>query len=547
MSYKRIYPNKNNTVFKKNNGDQAQRNGTINTGSNPNFELMTGNGYSIIIMDFDISQIKTILTANPFTCNLVMWDASTIFEPALKPQAIDLIYFEADFVEGNGFTFLAEDIVQEPSNYNLRDQTNNWNGILFPITATGAININTGFTTGDSFQIDGVTLTIGVDFALGGNDFATANNFIAAIAANIPTVIGTSSYATNASGSGIITITAVTTGISGNTIGLAVLASTNGHTASGATLTGGVDLQGLFPALTLDKANEDLSIPLTAFINTAITNSVNPKFAIRISNHINDSETSTKFLYSRHTRTIFQPYLEFKINNEVLDTRFNTLATVSNRFYLLTQTNNNFVGTLVTAEIQDSSGAILFAGTVINPKPGTYYMDYTPPIALAKTNVYDVWKVDGTVVAKSLIQIKSPNQIKLNNELNGLFFGPTTSYSHANIRHGDIVQFTITSEIRGKGAVLSDKFEYRIVTSSNFEMIPWTKASVYNNKIYFDVDTNFFYPEIEYEVFVRLAEIDYTKTSSLTYKFRLKQNGPTHLDGKNATPYNNRNNIFPST
>lgn len=544
MSYSRIYPNRNNTIFKKNSGSQPAKDGNINTGSSPSFELMNGNGTSIIIMDFDISQIKNILSANPFVCNLVMWDSGTIIEPALPPQNVDLIYFEDDFVEGNGFTFLADDILQEPSNYNLRDQTNDWDGILFPIASTGAININTGFSIGDSFQIDGVTLTIGVDFALGGTDSVTANNFIAAINTNIPTVTATSNYASNTNGSGIITITANTAGTIGNAIGITVLASTNGHTTSAATLLGGVDLQGLFPALTLDKTNQDLSIAVSAFITTAIANNKNPKFGLRVSNHVNNVETQTKFLYSRHTRTIFQPYLEFKISDEILDTRFNTIATISNNFYLLTNTGNNFVGTSVTAEIQDTSGNILFSGTVVNPKSGTYYFNYTAPSTLVKQNVYDVWKVDGEVVAKNLIQIKSPNTIKLNDQLSGLFFGPTSSYSHANIRHNDVVEFTITSEIRGKGAVLSDKYEYRIVTSSNFEMVPWTKASVYGNKIYFNVDTSFFYPEIEYEVFVRLVEKEYTKTSSLTYKFRLKQDGPTHLDGKNASPYNNRHYLF---
>lgn len=542
--YYRIYPSKNNTIFKKNSGNQAERNGLINTGSSPSFEIMNGNGYSVAVMDFDISSIASILAVNPFVCNLVMWDSGTILEPALSPQDIDVIYFEEDFAEGNGFMFLGEDILQEPSNYNLRDATNNWNGILFPTAATGVLNINTGFVSGDSFLIDSITLTAGVDFAVGGSDFTTANNLIAAIIANVPSVTSTSNYALNASGNGAITITAANIGMVGNTIALAVLSSTNGHTASAPTLTGGVDIQGLFPALMLDKENEDLTINLTSFINTAITNSVNPKFGIKASNHVNASDTSTKFLYSRHTRTIFQPYLEFKINDEILDTRFNTIANSSNRFYLLTQTGNNFVGTSVTAEIQDTSGAVLFTGTVVNPKSGVYYIDYTPPMTLAKKNVYDIWKVDGEVVAKSLIQIKSPNQILLSNELNGLFFGPTTSYSHANIRHKDVVKFIITSEIRGKGAVLSDKFEYRIVASNNFEMVPWTKASIYNNRIYFNVDTNYFYPEIEYEVFVRLVEKQYTKTSSITYRFRLKQNGPTHLDGKSVSPYNNRDYLF---
>ena len=71
-------------------------------------------------------------------------------------------------------------------------------------------------------------------------------------------------------------------------------------------------------------------------------------------------------------------------------------------------------------------------------------------------------------------------------------------------------------------------------------MIPWTKAEIYNGVISFKVDTNFFFPELEYEVFVRLKDKEFVRTSNLTHKFRLTEDGPTHLANRNANPYNNR-------
>lgn len=544
--YKRIYPNKNNTLFKNLSGSTIGQSGTVNVGSYPTLQIRSGDSESIVVLGFDISDIVSLLSTNTYSCKLVLWDAGTPDPPALPPQSLDLIYFEQNFIEGDGFFYGGPDALQEPSNYTMRDTINNWNGILFPVAATGTINIHTGFTTGDSFQIGGVVLTLGTDFALGPNDADTANNFVTAINTKITTVTAVSGYASNTNGSGTITITAATPGIIGNAITLVIVFSTNGHTVSGPTLSGGIDLKGLFPAITLNQNNQDFSIDVSSFIATALTDSTNPNFGLRVSTHIADVYVQTKFLHGRLTRTIFQPYLEFIIDDEVVDQRNNAVATFSNNFYLLSETGSNFVGTTIVATIQDTSGNVLATPTINNPKPGVYYISYTPDISLAGKNLYDTWTIDGIPIAKTLVQIKSPNTVKINGKYDGLFFGPTTAYMHANIRQNDIVKFTITSEIRNKGAVLSDKYEYRIVTTSDFEMVPWTPTNIYNNEIFFYVDTSFFYPEIEYEVFVRLAETNFTRTSQLTYRFRLHYNGPTHLDGLNASPYNDRNYIINS-
>lgn len=543
MSYKRIYASKNNTVFKKNSGNIAALSGTINTGSSPTMEMMNGNGESALVFAFDISSIKPLLSAHSYTCSLRLWDGGTIFEPSLPPQDIELIYFEQDFLEGNGFSFAGQDVLEEKSNYNFRDATNNWDGILFATKATGSINIVTGFTIGDKFQINGTTLTAGLDFGVGSTDSATANNFVAAIATKVPAVTAVSNYIVATNGNGTISLTANAAGTVGNSITLVIVASTNLHTVSGPTLTGGVDLTAA-PSYPLDKTNDDIVIDVSTFIATAITDNANPRFALRPSIHTNDVATFTKFIHSRHTRTVFQPYLEFQIADEIIDERNDVVATIPSKLFLLTQTGINFVGTTVSAEIQDATGTLITTPIVVNPQPGVYFVSYTPDISVAKKNVFDVWKVDGVTVAKNLLQVKSPNAIKLEDTLGGLFFGPTTAYLNANIRKNDIARFVVTSEIRGKGAVISDKYEYRIVATNAFEMVPWTRTNVYNNKIFFDVDTTFFYPEIEYEVFVRLVEDTYIRTSNLTYKFRLQEDGPTHLIGRSASPYSDRNYLF---
>lgn len=438
MSYIRIYPAKNNTVFKKNTGSQQQRNGNINTGQNAIMELMDGNGESFLVFDFDIDSLRTTLESHDFTCKLKLWDAGQVFEPAIKPKDVDLIFFEESFVEGNGFDFTGNDVLEQPSNFNLRNETDDWDGVI---------------------------------------------------------------------------------------------------------KGGGLD--GLFPATTVDPANGDILVDVTQFVDTALTDTTNPKFALTISNHEDDDATFTKFIHSRHTRTIFQPFLEFEIDDQIVDSRHNTVATKNNRIYLLSDSGENFVGTTVSAEIQDGSGTSIASPSVNNPSPGVYYIEYTPPISRVGEKLFDVWSVDGTTISKQIINVTSPNIVFANDDkFNGLFFHPATAYSHAAIRRNDKVRFNIISEIRGSGSVLIDNFEYRVVATNNFEMIPWTPASIYNNQSFFTIDTTFFYPELNYEVFVRFKGKDFTRTSDLTEKFRLVEDAATHLQGRNASPYNNRNFTF---
>lgn len=62
---------------------------------------------------------------------------------------------------------------------------------------------------------------------------------------------------------------------------------------------------------------------------------------------------------------------------------------------------------------------------------------------------------------------------------------------------------SITSEVRGKGVFTSKNFEYKVVMTNGFEMIPWSQVNLYNNELYITIDTSFFFENLDYEVFVR--------------------------------------------
>ncbi len=429
--YIRIYPSRNNTIFKRASGGQAEVLGTVNTGKNPISEITDGNTQSAFLMNFDISGIKSRLQAfSGWTCNLKLWDAGTIFEPTITLKTVDLLYFNDEFTEGDGFSYIGTKALSQASNWTDRVTGTPW----------------TQPTYFDTLTID---------------------------------------------------------------------------------------------TKQLNDANEDL---LFTGLESSIDLNQTLNLGLRISTNTLSDQTFTKFIYTRQTRTVFKPFLEFFIPDEVIDQRVNVIAGSTSNIFLLNSTGSDFVGTL-TVEIKNAAGDIIETPTVINPSVGVNYVAITPAIGLANTTLFDVWSIDGTPIAKNLIQVKSPNQVTGPN-LDNLFFYPTTSYLHQSIRKNDIVTFNVTSEIRGKGSVVMDGYEYRITSTNNFEIQPWSAVSFYDNKLFFNIDTSYYYAPLEYEVFIRLKQGASIKTSAMSYKFKLVTDEPTHMQSLAANPYSSRDAGF---
>jgi hypothetical protein len=428
--YIRIYPSKNNTIFKRLQGTVLQTSGNINTGQNPILELHDGNSKSKIIMNFDISGIKVLLQNYNYSCNLKMFDAGVIYEPLLKDlKTIDLFYFTQDFVEGDGFSFLDGEAIEGLSNWNYRTFENDWT---------------------DCFS----------------------------------------------------------TGISN--------------------------------AFQLNSASDDIIIQnLKPFIDDAITNNKNPNFAIALHSNTPDVETYIKFIHGRRTRTIFTPYLEFFINDEILDSRRNIIATKEATLYLINQSKENFIGTLSCRIIRIEDDITLITIIPTNLGNGVYQIKYTPVITDSNKILKDIWSIDGVDIYSGIMEVKSPNNIVKEN-YDDLYFYPTTQYSHPLIRIGDIITFNLIAENRKFGSKLLPNFEYKVYATNAYEMQPWMPINLYKDKLYFTIDTSYYFPELEYEVFVRLKTKDFIRTSLMTYKFRITTDGPTHFANKAANPYNNR-------
>lgn len=303
--------------------------------------------------------------------------------------------------------------------------------------------------------------------------------------------------------------------------------------------------EGIEDAFLLNSSSDDIFIEeLKPFIEDALSLDKDPNFALYLHSNTTDAETYTKFLYGKNTRTIFKPYLEFFIYDEVLDDRRNVVATKEADLYLINQSGTEFVGT-PSCRITNEEETTL---TTIIPDylgKGVYKISYIPEIAYSNSVLKDIWSIDGEDIFSGIISVKSPNIISREN-LDDLYFYIASAYTHPLVRLGDVIAFNLIAEDRKKGAYSLPNFEYKVFASNNFEMIPWMPVSVYKDKQFFTIDTSFFFPELEYEIIVRFRNTNnFTRSSLLTYKFRVVTDGPTHLAGRAASPYNDRNYMQP--
>ena len=106
---------------------------------------------------------------------------------------------------------------------------------------------------------------------------------------------------------------------------------------------------------------------------------------------------------------------------------------------------------------------------------------------------------------------------------------------------GDKPNMQVIANARGGTNITRDYFEYRVMCDNGFEMIPWQKVNTYRGDMWFNFDTSFFFPDINYEVQVRMNVNGVIFTSELVYKFKLAYNKSSQFVSEfNASPYQSR-------
>jgi hypothetical protein len=293
----------------------------------------------------------------------------------------------------------------------------------------------------------------------------------------------------------------------------------------------------------LNTINEDLNFDVSDSIAGFITaNNNHPRFSLKYTTWELDQLVYAKYLHSVYTKTMFKPYIEFFIDDTIQDKTYECMGGVPNKIYLINQTGNNFTDTL-SAAVSHTNG--LESVSVVNERPGVYSVTITPPVPGIKQEYSTIiWSLGEGAVKKDLITIKNPNQFEETVDYRNLYFYPTTPYTHNIVRQGDVMPFIVVSQIRGKGNVIASTYEYRITSADGFEMVPWSTVSVYRDKMYFNVNTEYFFVEQQYEVWLRNKTNDFTITSNQTHKFKLAMNDKSHMRQLSTSPYYSREIFF---
>lgn len=290
----------------------------------------------------------------------------------------------------------------------------------------------------------------------------------------------------------------------------------------------------------LNKFDDDLSFNVNTVLTANIANPVH-NFALSVLSPVAGPSLQAKFFYSNKTRTVFQPYLEFVIQDEVVDRLYDMQAGRNNKLYFVNENNINFSGD-VTAKVTLNDNTIANV-TATKERDGVFYITINPlepGLINKKEYVTVIWAINARDVYKQTVLVKPQNQFVDTVDYKNLFFYPSTPYTHNIVRQGDVIPFEVISQIRGVGDVVQTTYEYRVVSADGFEMVPWTQVGVYRNKMYFNLNTLFLYPELSYEVFLRNNQGEWSITANTTFKFKLTTNAYSHLRELSATPYFSR-------
>ena len=425
--YYRVYPNKNTTIFNKSNDLKSKE---VNTGGNPIMELMDGSGESKLLFNFEVPlEIRTKLSDSAYNVKFRIYDAGTLFKPALKLKKIVLEKFNQDFTEGEGYTFNTNNGLISPANWNKRKEENLWS--------------DTTFTTIEEKEL---------------------NSF-----------------------------------------------------------------------------NEDLSFDIgTNYDN--LTGRIN--LSLKVKNREFGSSLYRKFFHSSYTKTFFKPYLEFFIYDEIIDTSHNFFSETINKLFIVNESGQNFSGELKCITKLDENPIVYHTPT--KSSTGVYFINYNiNRVSSLSNSILKVqWVLENEIIKQDLVIVKSKNLVFKTNT-NSVFFYPILNKLNiTDINKGDILPFKVISEARAEGVVVYNSYEYRVITTSGFEIIPWTKTSIYDREIFFDLYTEYFFEETEYQVLIRANDRGRIITSPNTFNFKVLNKDGSRLRELSSSPYYSRENYF---
>jgi len=284
---------------------------------------------------------------------------------------------------------------------------------------------------------------------------------------------------------------------------------------SGATLVG--------PQIHFADGSENIDIDITDIVNqylsgSTINNGLGLAFIESLENSKTD-ETQYVGFFTRHTQTFYEPYVESKYTETIVDNRGNFYMDKPNKLYLYTNlggvpTNVDDKSTMSVTILNNNDEVFLtFASNDITEvTQGVYSIDITVP----STGNYDCTLYTDTWSGITMNGVSRPEVI-LDFELkdsNGFYnlgamkpknyvFNVSGVKSKENINRGDIRKITVMARVpymTDQQEVL-DSLEYRLYVkegAAEYTVIDYTPVDLAFNYNYFLLDTASLVPQTYY-------------------------------------------------
>ncbi len=540
--YTRLYPKKCNTLFKNLNGYKDGKDGNVNTSQNPVLELRDGASKSILLFNFDITDIFDKLEKFGFQSTLNLFDGGLFYEPGIKLKYIDIFYFNHEWTEGDGFSFEEGKAKVGVSNYNYYDSTNLWTN---EFTDNAELRVYHLQTQHEDLKINVKNF---IDYSITNN----INKFTLGIKITDEVRATASIKLTGGTIGNIITKIEVNNIdiLDGVDISFSnILSSTNDIISAINNGSSGfeaeVDL--LDPELIIITAPvnsgsfyNDKSFLISLSSGATITYSIT-SFVNGITGHEDSTQIYTKYINSHLTRTVFKPFLELIVVDEIKDLRSNSYPGDILKLYFQTNSGREIgVGTYECKIYDENLTLLSTLNTISYEGDGLYLVEWTVPSNVIGGVYIESWEYNSAEIFRNIIKIKSLIEPSTSNPyFNNLFFG--VSGIPSTIHLNDIVKANFFAEIKHLNSLVDTGFQYRIIQSNGFEMVPWSDTNILNNEMFFYIDTSYFFPDIEYIILTRYNKGNISITSDLKTKFKIIDKDRNKLDSFNSSPYNSRN------
>lgn len=270
-----------------------------------------------------------------------------------------------------------------------------------------------------------------------------------------------------------------------------------------------------------EDGNENLEIDITDAVNNILTGDTNNGFGIAFDKDLEASnEDNAKYVgfFTRHTQTFYEPYVESRYDNTILDNRGNFYMDKLNKLYLYVNVGGvpTDVDSIASVIVNDNNGDEFsaFTGTsIVHESQGVYSIELlVPTTAFGCVLFEDIWsgvKINGVVRPDIELEFELKNSNEYYNI--GDSSGQPKKYTfnisgirdNENINRGDIRKVSVMARVPytvNQQEVL-DSLEYRIYIkegNAEYTVINYTPVELAFNYNYFLLDTASLVPQTYY-------------------------------------------------